>query len=390
MNRKISLGIALGITLIMMFVSSSGAYFFIKNKYDTALEGMPEKLLRYEYFDEVAGVIEKNYYGSVSEETLRRALTQGYVDALDENAQYMTKEEYTRYKRESQGDMDGIGVACTKTSSGKIKITKVFEGSPAKNSGIKKGDIITAFDGIEVSGKNYDEMVSKLHDTLTQSVNIIYKRGKKETDVTIKKGYEAQSLTTGVYESIGYIDISEFYSETADKVSEALDTFLLSGIKGVVVDLRSNSSRNYENAVKTLDLFVPMTGEEKAAASVLDEKGSVVKSYTTAPGEINVPVCVLVSQSTAAAAELFADNIRSFSKGTVYGSTTAGDALVREAFELSDGSALLLCTGKIVPYSAESFENSGVVPDEITENTEKNDDFKEDELFLKAAASLLQ
>ena len=373
-----------------MFVSCFATYLFIKDKYDSVLQGMPEKLQRYEYFDEVAGVIENNYYGNVSEETLRRALTQGYVDALGENAQYMTKDEYARYKREMQGDMDGIGAEYTKTSSGKIKITAVYEGSNAKAAGLKKGDIITAFDGIEVNKSNFDELSSKLDDSLTQSVNIIYKRDKKETNVTIKKGYEAQSLTMGVYENIGYIELREFYSETADKVSEALDTFLLSGIKGVVIDLRDNSSLNYDNAVKTLDLFVPMTGEEKAAASVTDEKGNVIKSYTTSPGEINLPVCVLVSDTTAAAAELFADNMRSFSKGRLFGSATAGDALVREAFELSDGSALLLCTGKIVPYSTVSFENTGLTPDEEVKSTEKNDSFKEDELFLKAAASLTQ
>ncbi len=388
MNRKISLGISLGISLILVFISCFATYFYIKKQYDSALQGMPEKLRRYEYFDEVADIIEKNCYGSVEEETLRSALIEGYVDALGENARYMTKEEYARYKREMQGDMDGIGVAYSKTSTGKIKITAVYDGSPAKESGLKKGDIITAFDGIEVSQDNYEELSPKLDDNLTQSVNIIYKRGKKETNVTIRKGYEAQSITTGVYENIGYIHIRDFYSETADKLGEALDTFLLSGIKGIVLDLCSNSSYNYENAIEALDLFVPMTQSEKSAAAVTDDKGAVIKSFTTTPGEINLPVCVLTDENTAAAAELFADNMRSFSKGKIYGSTTAGDAFVREAFQLSDGSALLLCTGKIVPYSTMSFENEGIIPDEEVKSTEKNDNFKEDELFLKAAASL--
>lgn len=390
MNRKISLGISLGISLIIAFISCIGTYFYIKNQYDNALQGMPEKLRRYEYFDEVAGIIEENFFGSVGEDVLRAALTQGYVDALGENAEYLTAEEYTRYKRESQGNMDGIGVAYKKTSGGKIKITAVYEGSPAKEKGLKKGDIIVAFDGIEVNNDNYSEMSAKLRDNLTQSVNIIYKRGKKQTDVTISKGYEAQSLTTGVYENIGYLDIREFYSETSLKVSEVLDMFILSGIKGIVIDLRDNTSVNYENAVRTLDLFVPMTDDAKAAASETDEKGNIIKTYNTTAGEINLPVCVLTGKETAGAAELFAENMRSFSKGRLIGEVTAGNALVHRCFELSDSGALLLCTGKILPYSTVSFEGTGLTPDEEVKGTEKADDFKEDELFLRAVSSLTE
>lgn len=389
MNKKISLGVSLGLAFILAVISCAGTYFYIKKQYDSALQGMPEKLRRYEYFDEVADIIENNCYGSISEDILRSALTEGYVEALGENAQYMTSQQYARYKREMQGNMDGIGIDYKKTSSGKIKITKVYGGSPAKENGLKKGDIITAFDGIEVNNKNYKEMSAKLDDNLTQSVNIIYKRNKKETNVTIKKGYEAQSITTGVYENIGYIDIRDFYAATADKLSQALDTFLLSGIKGIVLDLRSNSSYNYENAMKALDLFLPMTDSDKSAATVVNHKGEAIRCFAMSPGEINLPVCVLVGKDTAAAAEVFAHNIRAFSKGTLYGTATAGDAFVREVFPLSDGSALLLRTGKIVPFAGENYAEEGVIPDEKSDSTEKNDDFKEDELFLRAASSLM-
>lgn len=389
MNRKISAGVCLGIALIVAVISCIGTYFYIKKQYDDTLQGMPEKLKRYEYFDEVADIIDEHYYGQADKGTLNSALVKGYVDALGEGAQYLTQGEYSRYKREIQGDMDGIGVKYTETSKSKIKLTAVYDNSPAYLAGLKKGDIITAFDGIEVNEDNFDEMASKLTDTSTQSVNIIYKRDKKETSVTIKKGYEAQSVISDAYESIGYIDIREFYTETPDKLSEALDTFLLSGIKGVVIDLRSNKSQNYDNAIKALDVFVPMSTQEKSAASVINEKGEAIKTYSTTPGEFSLKICVLISDETSGAAELFADNMRGFSKATLYGSTTAGNALVQEVFELSDKGALLISVGKILPYSGVSFDEVGVAPDEKVENVEKSDNFKEDELFLKAAASLL-
>lgn len=380
----------MGISLIVAVISCFGTYFYIKKQYDNTLKGMPEKLKRYEYFDEVADIIDENYYGEADKGTLNSALVKGYINALGDGAAYLNEEQYNQYKREIRGDMDGIGVKYTKTSNGKIKLTNVYDGSPAKLSGLKKGDIITAFDGIEVNEDNFDEMAAKLSDTLTQSVNIIYKRNKKETSVTIKKGYEAQSVVSDVYEGIGYIDISEFYTETADKLNEALDTFLLSGIKGVVIDLRSNKSQNYDNAIKALDVFVPMSYQEKGAASVVNEKGEVIKTYSTTPGEFNFKMCVLISDETSGASELFADNMRSFSKAVLYGGTTAGNAIVKEVFELSDKSALLISTGKILPYSGVSFDEIGITPDVQEDSTEKSDNFKEDKLFLKAAASLIE
>lgn len=380
----------MGISLIVAVISCFGTYFYIKKQYDNTLKGMPEKLKRYEYFDEVADIIDENYYGEADKGTLNSALVKGYINALGDGAAYLNEEQYNQYKREIRGDMDGIGVKYTKTSNGKIKLTNVYDGSPAKLSGLKKGDIITAFDGIEVNEDNFDEMAAKLSDTLTQSVNIIYKRNKKETSVTIKKGYEAQSVVSDVYEGIGYIDISEFYTETADKLNEALDTFLLSGIKGVVIDLRSNKSQNYDNAIKALDVFVPMSYQEKGAASVVNEKGEVIKTYSTTPGEFNFKMCVLISDETSGASELFADNMRSFSKAVLYGGTTAGNAIVKEVFELSDKSALLISTGKILPYSGVSFDEIGITPDVQEDSTEKSDNFKEDKLFLKATASLIE
>lgn len=390
MNKKISVGICMGIALITALISCIGTYSFIKKQYDNTLQGMPEKLKRYEYFDEVADIIDQNYYGEADKGTLNSALVTGYVNALGEDATYLTRQEYSRYKREIVGDMDGIGVKYSKTSKGKIKITAVYDGSPAKQAGLKKNDIITAFDGIEVNNSNFDEMAAKLTDSSTQSVNIIYKRDKKETSVTIKKGYEAQSVISDAYESIGYIDIRDFYSETADKVSEILDTFLLSGIKGVVIDLRSNKSQNYDYAINVLDVFVPMSAQDKSAARVINEKGETIKSYSTTAGEFNLKTCVLISNETSGAAELFADNMRSFSKATLYGDTTAGNAIVKEVFELSDKSALLISTGKILPYSGVSFDKIGVEPDEIVKDTDKADSFKEDELFLMAATFLTE
>lgn len=392
MNRKISLGVAFAIALILAAATFILSYEIIDRKYDSVVEGMPEKMQRYELLDEVDDIIKNNYYGSIDNDSLSDSLIKGYMSALgDSNSGYMTNEEYTEYKGEIKGDMPGIGIEYEKTNKSQIKITKVYDGSPAKQQGLKKGDIIVAFDGIKLTNKNYKELSVKLEDN-SSAVNIIYKRNNSEKAITVKKGYEAKSVTTGVYEnSLGYIAISDFYAGTSDQVASALDTFIASGISCLVIDLRDNKSVNYDEAMETLDLFLPMTTDEKPAATVADNSGKTVRTYNMTPGEINLPVAVLVSSATASAAEIFVSDMKLMSKCDIYGDeSTKGDCLVQEIFELSGEGALLLSVGKISPYSGDGYEKNGIMPDYIFEYEERNDNFKKDKLFLYAASLLME
>lgn len=391
MNKSISLGMALSLAIILSLISGFFCYEIIDSKYDAILEGMPEKMERYELIDEVDGIIKSNYYGEIDGDYLSDSLVRGYISSLgDSNSRYMTQAEYIDYKSEIKGDMQGIGIEYKKTSSGKMKITKVYDGSPAKAQGLKKGDIIVAFDGIKLTADNFTELSSKLIDN-SNAVNIIYKRNNNEKALTLQKGYEAESVSTGVYQSkLGYISISDFYSGTTEQVSSALDTFIASGITCLVLDLRENRSSNYDEAMECLDLFLPMTTDDNPAARVIDGSDNTVKTYNMTSGEINLPVAVLVSSATAEAAEIFVCDMQLMNKCSVYGdSNTKGDCLVREVFELEDEGALLLTVGKIVPYSGSGYEKSGVTPDYVYEYKEANDDFTKDKLFLYAASSLI-
>lgn len=390
MNRKISLGAAISLFILIAAFASAVTLGIVEKEYNSILKGLPEKIERYEILDELDDVINSYYYGKSEASDLEQAIAQGYVEGLgDRNSLYMTADRYKEYLSEVNGDMFGIGAEYAKTKNGYIGITKVYDGSPAENSGLRAGDVIVAFDGIRIDVNNYSEMEAKLLGDKLTSVNIIYSRDGKETNVTVVKGYEAQSVFTGAYNSVGYVEITDFYPSTAEQTQQAIDRFLSSDIKAIVIDLRKNTSGNYEQAIKTLDAFVPMSDSQRAAATVLDENGNVVKAFTTTSGEISLPVAVLVSSETQKAAELFACNIRDFGKGVIVGTgNTKGSVMMQEIFELSKGSAVLLTTGTIIPYKSENLNGVGVAPDYVTENSERSDIIEQDAQFLYAVSVL--
>lgn len=385
MNKKISLGIAIGLICLAVALSSVITMGVVGKEYNDILKGLPGKLERYKIIDELDKIINNSYYGNISDENLEEAIAKGYVGSLGDNySRYLTAEEYSEYLSETNGDMSGIGIEYTKNKKGYIEITEVYDGSPAQSAGLSSGDVIVAFDGIMINAGNYKEMASKLEGDKLTSVNLTYKSGDSDTTVNIVKGYEAQSVFYEVYGNVGYLKITNFYSSTASQVKEVIDRFTSSNVGAIVIDVRKNSSTNYDVAMDVLDIFVPMNDSSVPAASVIDDDGNIVSNYTTTAGEISLPIAVLISQKTAAAAELFACNMRDYGKAELVGTSTAGIGLKREIFNLSGGDAVLLSVGIIKPYRSDSFNTTGISPDlesELKENTKK---IENDSQFLDA------
>ena len=391
MNKKISLGLAVGIMILAVAASSVITMKIVNSEYNNILKGLPEKLERYEILDELDGVIRNNYYSGSDEEQLKTALVGGYVSALkDPYSKFMSSDEYDEYVSGIQGNMYGIGIKSENTSGNQIKITAVYGGSPAQSSGLRPGDIIIAFDGIMLDANNFEKLSSKLEGDKLTSVNITYKRGKTETTVNVTKGYEARSVVSKTHGNVGYIKISEFYSTTANQVKTAVQSLIDSKVSALVVDLRDNSSTNYENAMETLDVFVPVNDSGIPAATVLDSRGNVVEKFVTTAGEVGLPLAVLVNEKTEAAAELFACNIRDFSKGVLVGTKTKGVALVPKAFKLTDGNAVLLSVGIMKPYKSETYNSVGLIPDKQSALKSEKADIGSDSQFLDAVAMLTQ
>ena len=95
-------------------------------------------------------------------------------------------------------------------------------------------------------------------------------------------------------------------------------------------------------------------------------------------------MAVLVSSKTAAAAELFAVNMRDFGKAEIVGNSTAGKGLKRDVFTLDNGDAVLLSVGVIKPYRSDSYNVSGITVDLESELTEKTNKIENDSQFLDA------
>ncbi|MBV8819348.1 MAG: hypothetical protein JO022_13400, partial [Acidobacteriaceae bacterium] len=91
-----------------------------------------------------------------------------------------------------------------------------------------------------------------------------------------------------------------------------------------------------------------------------------------------LPVVVIVNRGTAGGAEVAAAALLDDKRSEVVGERTYGDASVRKAITLDDGSAVILSVAKYYSPSGKSIQDTGVTPSVPMTETEASTDTDDD------------
>ncbi len=393
MNKKISLGLAVSLIFLAVALTVTITMLIAMGIYNTIIKDVSERSGVYSTINEIDDLVRENYYGEINENLLKSMLSNGYVSGIgDRYSYYMSPDEYAKYKEEEKGNRSGIGVVAVYDSkNNNIFVSEVSQGSPAQLQGISKGDVITEVDGVGVTASNYEELLQSLEGEKLTNVQVTYVHEGETKTVSIARGYEIQTVYYSVNNDVGYIKITAFYSTTAEQFEEALKYMTEKGVKSVIFDVRNNNTGLITNAVKCIDMVVPVATEGTSAiATAIDKDGNVIETFTSDSESVKFSMVVLVNSNTTGVAELFACDLRDFGMAQIVGTRTAGNGTMQKVFELSDGSAVVLTVAKILPYKSDSYNGVGIEPAYIVElSPEQNSrlellPLEEDAQYLKA------
>ncbi len=393
MNKKISLGLAISLICIFVAVAVTITMTVSMSIYNKIIKDVSERSNLYATISEIDDIVRKNYFGQINENLLASMTTSGYINGLgDRYSRYMTATEYAEYKEKEKGNDGGIGViAVYDSKNNNIYVSEVSEGSPAQLQGIEKGDVITAVDSVEVTPKNYEDLIERLSGDKLTTVDVTFTHLDESKTVSVARGYEAQTVFYSVNNGVGYIKIVAFYSNTADQLKTAIKYMESNGVKSVIFDVRNNNSGLIEYAVDCIDLIVPVAIEGNGAiATAVDKDGNTLQTFTSDSSSVNFSMIILVNGNTAGASELFACDLRDFGLAKLVGTKTTGNGTMQKIFELSDGSAVSLTIAKILPYKSECYDKIGLTPDYVVELTYEQNSrlemltFEEDAQYQKA------
>ena len=316
-------------------------------------------------FTEVLRQIELNYVESVDSQKLINGAIKGMVSSLDPHSAFMTKEEYQELMMDTKGSFTGVGIEIT-IKEDVLTVVSPIEGTPAYRAGIKAGDKIVKI------GENLTKNM-----TMMDAVKLI--RGPKGTEVvlTILRSGEDKLMTFTITRDviplrsvrhfeldpeIGYARVSNFRSNTAEDLAEALEKLEKGGaLKGLILDLRNNPGGLLIQAVKVSDLFLEdgiiVTTKGK------DESQSMSMPAHNEDIQRDYPIIVLVNGGSASAAEIVAGALQDNKRALILGTRTFGKGSVQTILPLSDGSGLRLTTALYFTPSGKSIQASGITPD---------------------------
>ncbi len=369
MNRKISINLALAIAIIAMTVTFSVTMIFSQSIFEETVASVRQKETQYDKIAEIDKNVRDNSYYNITDEVLYDMLATGYMAGIqDENARYYTSAQYLNYLNEQSGTSIGIGIDFFKQTGEYPLVTRIYINSPAYDLGIDKGYSIIKIGETDLRNLSTSSINALLRGTEGSTITITYEdsNNRQYEPITLqRRQYETPTIEWQQNENevVGYIKIIDFKVETANELSNAIDSMTNSeqGLQGLVIDLRDNTDSNIENMLNTLDVILPAG----AMGYSLEKDGTTeVLDISDNANRVEVPVVALVNGNTSGGSELFALAVRDFGIGQVVGETTAGNGHIQcTPVRMSDGSAISYTIGIMLSSLNESFNDVGVTPD---------------------------
>lgn len=365
MNRKVSVSVALAVSILVMSVTIAVTWIVSMHMFDSYMASIRKRQAQFEKIAEMDIYVRERFFGEIDDAYLFDRTAQGYMLGLgDKHSVYFTEKEFTELQQIEAGELVGIGVEITKDPTNYFRIARVYSGSPAEKAGIVKGGLIISVNGIDTKTiTSLKSMHSLLRGSPGETIKLtcLYGATDEQEFSFQRDNFQAPTVEAPkIVDEIAYIRISSFGPNTAADFDYIMQDALNANPKALVFDLRDNTGGTYKSAYDMIDLLCP-TG---TIAKSQSRSGTLKVLATSGESFVDLPMVVLVNENTAAAAELFAVSVRDMAGGKVVGVKTAGHGTLQSSPKrLADGSAVSVTEALLLTGRDETYDVTGVEPD---------------------------
>jgi carboxyl-terminal processing protease len=304
---------------------------------------------QYKVFTAALRAVEDVYVGETQSDRLVYGAISGMLQTLDPHSSFMDPKTYAQMRERQEGRYYGLGISI-QVLSGDVTVVNVFEGSPAYQRGMRRGDVIAKIENDDTKGWTSDQAVGRLRGPRGTAVGIALRRAGYDKLIDIKVTRDEIHMPTvpAVFMldgSTGYVRISDFGENTDQELGNALQSLTKRGMKRLVFDLRTNPGGALDQAIKVSNRFLPR------GDLVVSTKGRVQNSdqeyrATERSDYLRIPMVTLVNRSSASASEIVSGALQDHDRSLIVGETTFGKALVQSVYRVAQSAGAAITTAR--------------------------------------------
>jgi carboxyl-terminal processing protease len=357
--------------------------------------------------------VREKYVTELSPERERKLvedMINGGLERLDPHSHYINPKDWKEFNDRSRGKFGGVGIQIgyDRLNRGHLAVVAPMPGTPAYESGILPDDLILKIDGKPTDKMQLEDAIdlikgdpgqkvtlTVIHESLSVynwswqpklggklQLTLVHEMDRKPEDVVLTRAVIDVKTVIGDRRrddnpkewnyfldgesKIGYLRLTGFGEESTRELTAALNQLKAAGMRGLVLDLRSNPGGLLREAVSVSNLFLDQ-------GRIVSTKGRNRKDelYDAKPDKAllppgSCPIAVLVNRSSASASEIVAAALQDNGRAVVVGERSYGKGSVQDMIELENKTSRLKLT--TAGYWRPSGKNIHRLPDSKEED----------------------
>lgn len=283
----------------------------------------------------------------------------GALAGLDQFSSMIWPQQIADFQTSTEGEFSGVGIQIERSEAGDLKVISPIEDTAAYRAGIKAGDLITHIDGQLAKGMLLDQAVKKIKGPTGTRVTLTVRSPDSTVkDYVLKRGTVKVASIRGwerlpgggwnwmidPVQRVGYVRLSSFSKNTAEDLAAAMQAMEGSGVKGMILDLRSDPGGLLNVAVDVADMFIK---DGTIVSTKADREAGHAPSVSVANPDspkFTMPMAVLVNQFSASASEIVSGALKDHGRAVIVGERSYGKGSVQMLFRVPGQMAMLKLT----------------------------------------------
>lgn len=301
-------------------------------------------------YNNVLRYLNMNYVDEINPAELNETAINAMLKELDPYTVFIPESEIEDARFMTTGEYGGIG-SVIQYYDGNVHIYEPYENYPAHEAGLLPGDAIIEVNGVDTKGKTVSEVSELLKGQPNSQLTLkITREGEKDAVTKTLKREKIKIDNIPYYAvldgGIAYIALSQFTKDAAKELKEAfLKMKSEQELKGLIIDLRGNGGGLLNEAVDIVNIFVP---KDKLVVYTKGKTSEQNRNYYTRqePEDTEIPLVVLVNETSASASEIVSGSIQDFDRGVIVGQRTFGKGLVQNILPMTYNTQMKVTVSK--------------------------------------------